>query len=221
MKVPKILKNKYVLYAVLILAVVNVLGYLTMKDYNSLIMFVVVGVLASYFNKNMTINLLLAIVVTSLSRNHVRLFEGFKEGEDEDEENDEGKQKKDEDDEVSSKKCKGKNCKKNNKDGMGQRNVPHSKPASVGNDDDESPGERVDYAATMEQAYDNLNNMLGSDGMKGLTAETKHLVEQQKNLMESLNSMGPMLNSAKDTLKNLDLPNMKDMEKMISNLNGK
>ena len=104
---------------------------------------------------------------------------------------------------------------------MGQRNVPRSKPASVGNDDDESPGERVDYAATMEQAYDNLNNMLGSDGMKGLTAETKHLVEQQKNLMESLNSMGPMLNSAKDTLKNLDLPNMKDMEKMISNLNGK
>ena len=38
----------------------------------------------------------------------------------------------------------------------------------------------MDYAATMEQAYDNLQKMLGEDGIKGITGETKKLVQQQK-----------------------------------------
>ena len=65
MKVPGILKNKYVLYVLLVLALVNVLGYLAIQDYNSLALFVVLGLLSSYFSKNMAVNLLIAIVVTS------------------------------------------------------------------------------------------------------------------------------------------------------------
>ena len=78
----------------------------------------------------------------------------------------------------------------------------------------------MDYAATLEQAYDNLEQMLGSDGLKGLTNETKHLVGQQKNLMKTLNNMAPVLNNAKDTLSNLNLPDMDQVKKLMESLQG-
>ena len=36
MKVPALLKNKYVLYVLLMVALINVLGYIALEDYNSL-----------------------------------------------------------------------------------------------------------------------------------------------------------------------------------------
>ena len=82
MKVPGVLKNKYVLYVLLVVAIVNVLGYLAIQDYNSLALFVVIGLLSSYFSKNMAVNLLCAIVVTSFVAVNDKVLEGFKEGKD-------------------------------------------------------------------------------------------------------------------------------------------
>ena len=45
MKVEQLLKNKYVLYAVLFVAITHVLGYLTVNDYVSVTLFVAVGLL--------------------------------------------------------------------------------------------------------------------------------------------------------------------------------
>ena len=72
----------------------------------------------------------------------------------------------------------------------------------------------------MEQAYDNLQKMLGDGGMKGITTETKKLVSQQKDLMQTLNSMAPVLNSAKETLANMDLPSMGEMGKILKSFNS-
>jgi len=41
--------------------------------------------------------------------------------------------------------------------------------------------------------------------------ETKKLVSQQQNLMNTLTEMTPSLNKAKETLDNLKLPNMEQM----------
>ena len=100
-----------------------------------------------------------------------------------------------------------------------KNNVPSSKPATVGSDD--SVGDRIDYAATMEQAYDNLQKMLGEDGMSSITSETKKLVEQQKDLMGTLNQMAPVLNSAKETLANLNIGDMQSMGNILKGFNGK
>ena len=78
----------------------------------------------------------------------------------------------------------------------------------------------MDYSATLEMAYNNLDKMLGKKGMQGLTAETQKLVGQQKNLMESLNNMAPVLESAKSTLDNMNLPDMEKMSSMLSKMNG-
>ena len=93
------------------------------------------------------------------------------------------------------------NCKKP-KSGFSNKSIPSSKPAKVdGNDDSE--GDRIDYSTTLEQAYDNLQNMLGTDGIKGLTNETSKLINQQKNLMDSIKGMGPMMGQAKEMMASL------------------
>ena len=74
------------------------------------------------------------------------------------------------------------------------------KPANYnGKDDDEKPennGNRIDYASTLEQAYDNIENIIGEDGVRGLTDQTKSLMNQQKQLMNNMKDIEPLLKSA-------------------------
>ena len=254
MKLPKIINNKYVLYVVLVLAIVNVLGFLSLRDFDSIILFILTGLLSTFFSKNMIINLSVAMFVANCMfckkylLNHFR--EGFKEGADKDSDKKDnasalaelqkgiskatiaaGKNLKPEGDDSNLKWKKDGDCGEGKicsnglckpKSGFSQRNVPSSTPAKANHDadDDASPGDRVDYAATLEGAYDNLQKMLGDGGMKGLSEETKRLVDQQKNLMESLNNMAPVLNSAKATLDNLDMPDVGDLKNIMSKLSG-
>ena len=248
MKVPGVLKNKYVLYVLLVVAIVNVLGYLAIQDYNSLALFVVIGLLSTYFSKNMAVNLLSAIVVTSFVAVNDKVLEGFEEGNKNKKDNKKADQKKaaanskkaakmakkasnlaqaatkkaagekcDKDDECVSGKCENDKC--SAKSGF-QNNVPPSSPATVDDETDDSVGERIDYAATMEQAYNNLQKMLGEDGMNSITQETKKLVSQQKDLMGTLNQMAPILNNAKETLAGLNLDDMGNMSEMLKTLQG-
>ena len=104
-----------------------------------------------------------------------------------------------------------------------QKNIPSSRPAAATEgEEDEAIGKRIDYASTLEQAYDNLQNMLGPDGINGLSKETKNLVSQQKTLMENLNSMAPVLTTAKETLDNLSstMPDMKNLQSIIKQFGG-
>ena len=82
MKVPMVLKNKYVLYVLLFIAIINILGYVALEEYNALALFTVLGLLTSYFSKNMSVNLLVAIVGTSLMVVNNKVQEGFTEAHD-------------------------------------------------------------------------------------------------------------------------------------------
>jgi hypothetical protein len=62
---------------------------------------------------------------------------------------------------------------------------------------------RIDYASTLEQAYDNIENIIGEDGVRGLTDQTKSLMNQQKQLMENMKDMGPLLKSAEGFMKQI------------------
>jgi hypothetical protein len=82
------------------------------------------------------------------------------------------------------------------KQGMAKLN-----PASYnGKDGDDSKtsnnGNRIDYASTLEQAYDNIENIIGEDGVRGLTDQTKSLMNQQKDLMNNMKDIEPLLKSA-------------------------
>lgn len=109
-----------------------------------------------------------------------------------------------------------------NADGFGQKQVPSSQPTNLNEeDDDEAPGKRIDQGATVELAYDNLQKMLGPDGIKGLTAETKRLAEQQEGLMNTIKDVAPILKTAKDTLSSLtgEKMDLSQLTKAFSNKN--
>lgn len=67
-----LLKNKYVFYTILIIAVANLLGYLAMADYESLILFVAIYALSTYFSKKTILNVSAAILGTALLRQTLR-----------------------------------------------------------------------------------------------------------------------------------------------------
>jgi predicted membrane protein len=62
--VKSLLHNRVVLYVIVLLSILNVLFLANKKDYNSVMLFVIVGFLTSLFNKNMIVILLVALLAT-------------------------------------------------------------------------------------------------------------------------------------------------------------
>ena len=75
-----VLKNKYVLYAVSALAVLNVLGYLSIGSMECLGVFAVTALVCQQYNKNMTICLLAAIFAANVIFGCGRIKENFAGG---------------------------------------------------------------------------------------------------------------------------------------------
>ena len=203
----KLLQNKYVLYLVLFIAVTNILGYLAIEDFRSLMVFIAVAALASHFSKNMIIVLGSALIGTNVLYASSRMREGFKEG-------------------NADKKKIETAVKKRKKEQMA---VSEGKPDKVELEEVEEDVEvktpRVDYAATMEIAYDNLNKMLGEGGMKNLTKDTKGLMDQQKDLMKQLKDFAPLMEQAGNMLDKLGgMDNLKGLMGKVGGIglaNGK
>ena len=200
----KLLQNKYVLYLVLFIAVTNILGYLAIEDFRSLMVFIAVAALASHFSKNMIIVLGSALIGTNVLYASSRMREGMEN------------QKKDIEDAVKRKK----------KDTMAVREgKPDNAELEEVEEDVEVKTPRVDYAATMEIAYDNLNKMLGEGGMQNLTKDTKGLMDQQKELMKQLKDFAPLMEQAGSMLDKLGgMDNLKGLMGKVGGIglpNGK
>jgi hypothetical protein len=86
--------------------------------------------------------------------------------------------------------------------------------------EEEEIGGRIDYASTLEQAYDNLQGMIGNDGIQSLTKDTQNLISQQKSLMGTMSDMGPMLKMAKETLGSFNGGEMKEAMESLGNIMG-
>ena len=78
---------------------------------------------------------------------------------------------------------------------------------------------RVDYAATIEDAYDDLHKMIGEGGIKSLTADTKKLMNQQLELADAMKNMGPLMDQAKSMMDGFDFKNMGDMSSLMKTFN--
>lgn len=223
MKVPtiltKIFTNKYFLYLMVFLAFTNVVGYIILGNINAVIYFILIGLLVTLFSRNMSLVLLIALIFTNLITvnnimpNNIKKegFEGKEEGKEE-----EKKENKSENFELA----------------MGIERPPTnpsppSKPEgySGGNS---LTGSKVDYASTVENAYDNLNKILGGDGMKRLTEDTKGLMEQQQMLAESMQSMTPLINNitpllaqTKEMLGSMNMGNIDQIANLVTSFTGK
>ena len=182
--VSKILTNKLVLNIVSIIALLNVIGYMVMGNLNNVVMFLIIAVLVRYFSKNMIIVLGVPLVLVNLMslKGFSYRVEGMatkKQPEPKKEADSEEEEKKTDDTTGT-------------KDSVGASNDKKSdEHFEVGRP--KNGGSKIDYAATIEGAYDQLNSILGSDGIKNLTGDTQRLMQQQADLAKSMESMGPMI----------------------------
>ena len=101
--IPKsILYNRYLLYFIFAVTIGNIVQLMSQQDHMSVVIMVVVGLLTSFFSKNMVVIMCIALVVTNLLKYGTRLrSEGFKtmDGEEEEDEEEEGDKEAD-DEEV-------------------------------------------------------------------------------------------------------------------------
>jgi hypothetical protein len=97
-----IMNNKWFLYFLSIVAVGQLVTYGVDQKWESTVLFVIIGLLAHNYTKNMIFVLLLAIIGTGILTSFIKFNEGFKEGveggeDGEEEEEEEGEEEEEED----------------------------------------------------------------------------------------------------------------------------
>jgi hypothetical protein len=207
--VSKFLTNKWVLNIVSILALFNVIGYIVTGNFNSVIIFIIIGILVRYFSKNMTIILGVPLLLVNLLFSVGKIKEGMENSSNKKLEQSYDNSKKNEN-------SKPKNNSGTKKTGQGlpmskiensseENNAAQTSDGSDGFEVGRSKGKghEIDYATTIEDAYDNLNNILGGEGIQRLTSDSKRLMEQQTQLAEAMKNMGPLLQSMQPMVQNL------------------
>lgn len=212
----KFLSNKLVLNIILVLSIVNVIGYLMLNNVNAVAYFVVIGLLVSYFSKNMIIILGVPLILVNLIVMNKSKFEGFTPSKDATTTNKTTPTVPNKSPEIKKKEAK---PIKKTPQGLARTTIDsdtalnstidttdHTQSdtniASNGTDESFEVGRAkrgggydIDYASTVEDAYDELNKILGSDGIKRLTGDTQNLMKQQLQLAEAMNGMGPLIKS--------------------------
>lgn len=192
-----LLRNKNVLYVVMFLAVTNFFVYLINHNWNAAVMFALIAFLTTYFSKNMIVILLVALVSTNMIMVSRRfgIVEGMENGKKEDVSKSDEKIA-DESKDVKKEETKEKYTNKSD----------------------------INYAATVEKAYDDLDSLIGKDGIDKMTQDTAKLVEQQNKLLKNLENMAPLLENTGKLMNTLPMNGMGDIQgsiqSIVSNLKG-
>lgn len=79
-------------------------------------------------------------------------------------------------------------------------------------------GSRIDLAGSLKSQFAELQSILGPDGVKGLTNETKELMTNQSALMGQMQQMGPMLSQAQNMLKGFDMDSIGGLGDMLKKM---
>jgi hypothetical protein len=216
MKMPSVLQNlltnKLVLNIVCVLSALNIIGYLAMGKITAALFFIVLAILITQFNKNMIIVLGVPLILVNLFvAKEYSFVEGMEGNSDKSSDSSDSKAMKPEHKDALKKAIA--NKKDNGTVVMTPLDATDTtEPFGINKDDKTKKGKKhsIDYASTVEEAYDNLNSILGGDGIKNLTADTQNLMKQQMELAESMKGMGgvieglgPMMDKAKQMMEGL------------------
>jgi hypothetical protein len=250
MKIPKsfskMLENKYVLYFVLFLTLVNLLGYMMLGNFNAIIFFILAAFLTANFSKNMIVVLSIPLILTSVFMVGKAVKEGFETKSIDDQIkdiNDDIKRKQDRLDDLIKGGINTDDDKKKRKelnddiDDLNKQKdkLQKQKEDKVDEKKDEKKDEkidnktaekmstmykkenRIDYASTVEDAYDDLNKILGGNGIKQLTDDTQNLMKQQMQLADAMKSMTPLMEQAQNLLQGFDMKSLSSLAGLTKN----
>ena len=213
----KIFTNTYVLYGMFAYSIVTILGYLLMQDFNAIVVFALVGIIAINFSRNMAVVLFICLSTVHILIPNFKLMNKVHEGlksmdstdtkdttattdtKDTSSMSDEDKKKmllmkkmKDSDSgssDTTSSSSSSKMTKPTSDTTSGFRPM-----------EEKEERDKLNYGASIHNAYQDLNSILDGDAIKSLTSETMALMKEQKKLTDSLSSMGPFMEQAQDLL---------------------
>lgn len=210
--VSKFLTNKWVLNIIALLALFNVIGYMVMGNINAILYFVVFAVLVRYFSKNMTVVLGVPLIVVNLLAMRDNILEGMENNTSTTNNTNTTSQTQKTSDKENADQKKIDAMVNNNKNkpdpktgqGLPMQPLEHASDnvatQSTGGEQQgfeagrsKNRGYNIDYATTIEDAYDELNNILGGDGIQRLTSDTQGLMKQQMQLAEAMKNIEPMV----------------------------
>ena len=200
--------NDCILIILLISTLVLSIIMIVNKRINCLINLVVVILLTRYFTKNNSLILLTGILSTVFFSLSCILVENLENKEEDDEE--EELNIDDEDIEDN----------EDNEDNEVEEMVNLSpaslndKPMEITNKIDKVG--KLDHAASVEAAYDNLDKILSSNAIQNMSKDTARLAEKQENLIKQLKNFQPIMEQASGMLKsfgNFDLNKLFDNKK--------
>lgn len=190
------------------LAIVNLVGLQSNKNFVAIIVFFACFVLIGYHTSNKLYIIGVSLILSNLINTKRYRREGFDDDDSGDDDNDSGSEDGDDDSDDEDDDSDNKSTLNNLKDIV---NLSNDQTESFEDSEDPTFGKRIDYSTTLEQAYSNLQNILGNEGIKKLSNQTQKLLGQQKNLMSSLTQMAPVINNAQKTLKNFNLEGVSDL----------
>jgi hypothetical protein len=174
------LTNKWILYLVLFFAVFDVFHFYQKGDLQSVMIFFVVGILVSFFSKNMVVIFIIAIVATHLIRYGKQLTEGFKDEEEEfaDKEEEEFADKEEEEfaDKEDTEEFEGET------------------------EETKKPKEEDTFQGAMDAVKKTdsfVNETAAAASSSGdLSQQTKELLKTQRELMKNMETLKPLLDGA-------------------------
>lgn len=223
--VSKFLTNKLVLNAILVLSLFNVIGYIVIGNVNAVLYFIIFAVLIRYFSKNMIIVLGIPLILVNLLTMKGTIMEGMENSSQTNHNNSDDKthnsEKTDENQKNIDKLVKNNKSKPDPKTSQGlvmsnienedtDNNHEENAAQTTGGEQQgfeagrkKNRGYEIDYATTIEDAYDELNNILGSDGIHRLTTDTQSLMKQQMQLAEAMKGMTPVIKQIGPMVENL------------------
>jgi hypothetical protein len=190
-----VLDNEWLLVGIYYLFIINVIGYIIFGNFFAIALLFIIGAITAQFSNKFSVILSVpTILVTFYVFGGNILFKLIlSEGMDNMEEKDKDEKKEEENKDE-----------KKDSDSSLAINPPLESSTDENVQSNEESFEvgrkkggnyNVDYAATVEDAYDELNKIIDSDGIKKLTSDTQNLMNQQLKLAEAMKNMEPIINS--------------------------
>ncbi len=182
------INNKWILYAVLFISIVDLFNFFSKGDTTAIMIFVVAGFLTTYFSKNMLVILVIALAITHIVRFGSASIEGMEgeasgadEEEEEEEKVNEGMEGEEEEEEEGmadkvEKNADGKNADGKNADGKN------------------ADGKKTDE---LQKIAESLKTMEAIHPDEAVT-KTATLIEQTKMVQENMELLEPYLKRAKE-----------------------
>jgi len=219
----KIINNKITLFIVSALAFFSLYIHITSSHFTAVLLFFLTAGLVYTFTKNMTVVLGMSFIVTTFASIFKDIF-GFKEGlenekEGLNEEDTEETEKTEETEETAKKDSDAKKKKKPSEDMKKSEDTKKGdkfdnqklNPALYNTPSKQNMEKQLGKASEMEQAYDNLEKVMGTENVNSISSDTKDLIKQQNELIKQLKTMTPALNDAMASLGGLDLNKLTGM----------